>query len=835
MSAPAVDLLADGSHPHDAAAGVFTSCLHCGAALGGVAREEARDGFCCAGCRTVHGLIRRGGLSRYYALRGAQGVPVPAARPGADDAWVEPQAARVAASAGLCEVALDLQGVHCTACVWLVDALFRRQQGGARVLVNPALGTLDLVVSPAFDLRAFVREIGQFGYRVGPRAKAGETTPAASGGLLLRMGVTVALAMNSMIFALSLYLGLEQGPTWDLMHTAGWLLAASAVIVGGSVFIGSAWRALRRGVLHMDVPIALGIVLAFAGSTWSYFYGDRRASYFDTITIFIALMLVGRWLQERVLERNRRALLADDGVHGLLARRVDAEGRVTLVPCGELRKGDELLVAPGDLLPVDATLDEDAASFSLDWITGEAAPRTFTRGETVPAGAFDASVHAARVRLNTDFGDSPLVALLRAPRPRDVDGARATPWWQRLASAYVGSVITVASLGALAWWLATRDLGRTLDVTTAVLVVTCPCALGIATPLAYELVHAGLRRAGLYVRASGFLDRARTVRRVVFDKTGTLTSGVLGLTGVDATGSPDGEAPLAGIDDVECAVLTAMVSRSTHPKSVALLAILERRAARTESAPPKSANLDATPDLVVEERAGQGLRARVNEREYRVGSAGFCLSSATPDGDADLVFSVDGALRRAWRSEERLRPDAAREVARLASEGYEAWVLSGDAPPRVAALAESIGVPAARAIGGRTPEGKAAWLAAHDRADTLMIGDGLNDALVVGDAHCSGTPAVDRPFVPARSDFYFVTPGLAPVGLALRASRALHRVTTRNLCVAIAYNAGAVAICLAGWMTPWLAAALMPASSLAVIIATLASLGPRSALWKSSP
>jgi Cu2+-exporting ATPase len=196
---------------------------------------------------------------------------------------------------------------------------------------------------------------------------------------------------------------------------------------------------------------------------------------------------------------------------------------------------------------------------------------------------------------------------------------------------------------------------------------------------------------------------------------------------------------------------------------------------------------------------------------------------------------VDGALRRAWRSEERLRPDAAREVARLASEGYEAWVLSGDAPPRVAALAESIGVPAARAIGGRTPEGKAAWLAAHDRADTLMIGDGLNDALVVGDAHCSGTPAVDRPFVPARSDFYFVTPGLAPVGLALRASRALHRVTTRNLCVAIAYNAGAVAICLAGWMTPWLAAALMPASSLAVIIATLASLGPRSALWKSSP
>lgn len=835
MSAPPVGVLADAPFPAEADAGLRTGCLHCGAALGGAAPDDAHDGFCCAGCRTVHGLIRRGGLSRYYALRGAQGVPVLAARPGTDDAWVEPQAARVAASEGLCEVALDLQGVHCTACVWLIDELFRRQPGGARVLVNPALGALDLVVAPGFDLRGFVREIAQFGYRVGPRAKAGETTHAASGGLLLRMGITVALAMNSMIFALSLYLGLEQGPTWDLMHTAGWLLAASAVAVGGSVFIGSAWRALRRGVLHMDVPIALGIVLAFAGSTWSFLYGDRRASYVDTITIFIALMLVGRWLQERVLERNRRALLADDGVHGLLARRLDAQGRVALVPCGELRAGDSLLVAPGDLLPVDGTLDEDAASFSLDWITGEAAPRTFTRGETVPAGAFDASVHAARVRLSTDFADSPLVSLLRAPRPRDLDGARATPWWQRLAQAYVGGVVTVASLGALGWWLATRDLAQTLDVTTAVLVVTCPCALGIATPLAYELVHAGLRRAGLYVRASGFLDRARTVRRVVFDKTGTLTAGLLGLTGVDPRGTPDGESPLAGLDDAECAVLSAMTARSTHPKSVALLACLERRADAAETATEPTVTRDPTRELGVEERAGQGLLARVDGREYRVGAARFCLSAANPDIDADLVFSVDGALRRAWRSEERLRPDAAREVARLAREGYEAWVLSGDTPARVTALAAAIGVPAERAVGGRTPEGKAAWLAAHDRADTLMIGDGLNDALVVGDAHCSGTPAVDRPFVPARSDFYFVTPGLAPIGLALRASRALHRVTTRNLCVAIAYNAGAVALCLAGWMTPWLAAALMPASSLAVIIATLASLGPRSALWKSSP
>lgn len=811
----------------------LSACLHCGASLTGIPADHAGEGYCCAGCRTVHGLLQRGGLTRYYALRGKEGVPVEAPRAGRDAKWLEPFAERVAASEGLCEVALDMQGVHCTACVWLVDELFRRQGGGARVLVNPALGTIDLVVSSGFELSTFVREVEQFGYRLGPRAKPGDAVDQGSGGLLLRMGITLALAMNSMIFALSMYLGLERGPTWDLMHGAGYLLASAAVLVGGSVFITSAWRALRRGVLHMDVPIALGIVLAFSGSTWSYFFGESRASYFDTITIFIALMLVGRWLQERVLDSNRRALLADDGAYGLLARRVSAEGRVALVACGELRAGDTLLIAPGDLVPIDAVLEDEGASFSLDWITGEAAPRTFSRGETVPAGAFDASVRAVNVRALTDFASSPLVALLRAPRPRDVDGARSTPWWQRLATAYVSGVLALATLGAAGYWYFTHDLGRTLDVTTAILVVTCPCALGIATPLAYELVHAGLRRAGLYVRAAGFLDRAREVRRVVFDKTGTLTTGVLGLVTLDAQGAPDGTRPFAALTTGERLVLAGMTARSTHPKSAAALAALELRASEAGLALDVRA---AGAALDVQESAGAGLEARVAGVVHRLGSATWCVSEATalPE-NADLVYSVDGRVRTLLHTEERLRPDAAKEVARLEREGYEAWVLSGDGEERVAALAATVGIPRERAVGGRTPQGKSAWLAAHDRHDTLMIGDGLNDALVVGEAHCSGTPAVDRPFVPARSDFYFVTPGLAPIGLGLRASRALHRTTTRNLCAALLYNAGAVALCLAGLMSPWLAAALMPTSSLAVIFATLASLGPRSALWKPSP
>jgi Cu2+-exporting ATPase len=732
-------------------------------------------------------------------------------------------------------VALDVQGLHCAACVWVIDELFRRREGAAEVVVNPGAGTLDLTVRRGFDLRAYVEDVEQLGYLLGPRSGVERGAPAGTSSLLLRMGLVLALAMNSMIFAFALYFGLEEegGAIARLMHAGGYVLSALAVVIGGPVFFRSAWHSLRRGVLHMDAPIALGILLAFAGASVIFFSGwlgaeaaptqaaltdgarasasaVPRAPYTDTLTVFIALMLVGRWLQERVLERNRRALLADDGADGMLTRRV-RDGSVETVACREIRAGDELLVTPGDVVPVDGSLLDARARCALDWISGEPAPRTFTQGQTVPAGATNAGERALRVTAATDFAASPLVHLLRRPPLRDVDGARATPWWQRLATAWVVGVVATATLGGVGWWLASRDFGTTLDVVVAILVVTCPCALGIATPLGYEVVQAALRRAGLYVRTTGFLDRARGVRKVVFDKTGTLTTGALRVAD---------PGPLARLSPEDRAALEAMVVRSGHPKSVAVAAALR---ALGGGAPGFRADLD------VVEVPGRGLELLLDGRRYRFGAPGW---AAPAQADADLVFGRDGAPLAALRTEEELRADAAAEVARLRREGYETFILSGDAQERVDALARTLGVPAANALGDRTPEAKAAWVAANDHGDALVVGDGLNDALALGGATCSGTPAIDRPYLPARSDFWFVTPGLAPIGEALRASHALARTVRRNLCVAVAYNVVAVGLCLAGAMTPWLAAILMPASSLAVIGATLLSLRPVRRAWR---
>ncbi len=359
-----------------AAIATHAACLHCGLPVGAGGEND----FCCRGCAAVYALLDSEHLERSYAFRRGAGVPVAetdafgatpvARRPrGAppERRWPYPDT-------------LDVQGLRCVGCVWLVEELFRRAHGGEHVEVNPSLGRVDLVVQPDFDLRAFVSSVERFGYLFGPPVKRAD---AASNDLLWRLGVCAAIAMNSMIFAIAMYAGLRRGPLFDLFTALNFGFGAVAVLVGGTVFFRSAWRAVRQGMLHLDLPIALGIAMAFAGSVYSYAARRSEAAYFDTLDVFITLMLLGRWLQERVVERDRAWLLASDGTDSLLARRV-VQGRLEVVPCARLKRGDALLVAPGDLVPVDARLERGPATFSLDWIVGESRPRSYEQGEIVP-------------------------------------------------------------------------------------------------------------------------------------------------------------------------------------------------------------------------------------------------------------------------------------------------------------------------------------------------------------------------------------------------------------------------------------------------------------------
>ena len=469
------------------------ACLHCRLPL----PTGCPSDFCCRGCEAVHALLADAGLSRYYDLGGGEGHPVASVQ-GVDHKWLEPIANRLAAQPpGLTRVTLDVQGLHCSACVWLLDEIFQRAPSSAGILVNPSVGSVELTIGPDFPLTQYVTDIEAFGYRFGPPLKA-NADRGASSDLLWRMGLCIAIAMNTMIFGFAVYCGLPEGRVFRLFHALDFGLSFVSVMVGGTVFFRSAWQALRRRVLHLDLPIALGIALVFTSSTYTYLTRGGTTSYFDTLNVFIALMLVGRFLQERVLAKNRAYLLASEGAEGLYTRRITGND-VTLVRCMEIAEGDTLLVGHQDLVPVECQLlgDQDSV-FSLDWINGESAPRTFSPGDLVPAGAFCQDTRAATMRAALAFDASAVVSLLRASTRREHELARSTPWWKRLTSLYVASVLVIAAGGFAGWILVTHDLARTLDVVAGVLIVTCPCAFGIAVPLAYELAQARLRRVGLF-------------------------------------------------------------------------------------------------------------------------------------------------------------------------------------------------------------------------------------------------------------------------------------------------------------------------------------------------
>ncbi len=780
------------------------ACQHCRTPL---PREAGSDRFCCNGCRQAYALLSEAGLGRYYDL--LSGVSTPGETTPGNFQWLEPllaSARELAPNPRRISLTLDAQGLHCAGCVWLLQALFRRREGGFHLDVNPGLGRLTLTFDPdRFDLTSYLNDLAQVGYRTGPPVRDGRST---SDGLGLRLGITFAIAMNAMALSAAHYFGLEAHDEANLFVLFGWVnlaLSTAAFLIGAPVFIKGAYEALKRRAFHLDLPIALGLVLAFGGSVALFFSDTPERAYFDTLDIFIALMLLGRFAQRRFLERNRRLLLDDDGFESTRLRTLDTDGLITLLPVQRLSAGTRFLLAPGELVPVGATLADTRgpADFSLAWVTGESDPVTHAPDQVIPAGAHLLGANARVAQAREPFATSGLHDLLRRPTAHGLgdDDRRPDAFWHRVTTLYVLIVLLAAATAAIAWYL--RDPSRVLDVTTAILVVTCPCAIGLATPLAYELANNRLRRIGLHTRRPGLLDRARHLRTVIFDKTGTLTLGDLALDNVDA---------LDSLSERDRHDLSQMVMRSNHPKSRAL----------ADALPPITLDLGAD----ITEIAGLGLVYRQADRELHL--------AASPDG-RDVSFTsksehLDSQIIANFTFREILRADARAEVARLLDLGLEVHLASGDAHERALSIARELRIPEGNVHARMSPEDKAELVKSFEArhpGSTLMLGDGINDALAFSAATLAGTPAIDRPTLPARADFFLTTRGLGPLSALILESRLVRDVTTRNLVLALFYNGLGLFAALMGWLSPVVCAVAMPASSLLTLALTIGSSRPQ--------
>ncbi len=793
--------------------GVRPVCKHCGAPVpdrvavtsGGGERDDGR--FCCAGCAYVYRLIHDEGLEGFYEIKDSAIPPVDAAL-AADGAWGWLREAQTAAEAAVptggagraAELILGVQGLSCAACVWLIERLHSRQPGAGRIEVNALTGRARLVwaAGSGFDAVELARTLQRFNYVLGAagaeeggKAAAGRAGEPEGRALARRVGLCAAFAMNVMLFTLPAYFGLATGERFTrLFETLAMAFATLSLLAGGGFFLGRAWRALRERMVHLDLPIALGIVGAYAGSVYGWATANPENQYFDFVSGFILLMLVGRWAQVAAVERNQRRLLRSQPV----AERVRVwrgEGWIEVAP-ESLAVGERIVVAGGQFVPVEGVLAEAAGSpeFNLSWITGEAESRSFEAGRRVPAGARYLGPGTAELRVTSPWAGSllaQLVAPVQVARKREL-------LLERVIQIYLVVILTTAAAAGAGWWLATADAAHTGAVVISVLVVSCPCALGLAFPLAEEWASVALRRRGVFVRSADVWTRLGGIKRVVFDKTGTLTLETPALRNPEVLDQLDGEMRAA---------LLALVQDNPHPVGRALHEALLLRGA------------GAALGGVVEETVGHGVRLG----EWTLGRAEWAAESAAGAGQwmGDAVLARAGRVVARFTFVDAVRTDAADEVAALRARGLAVAILSGDEQLKVARLAAAIGVGEADALGGLSPQEKAAWVEAHEPAATLMLGDGANDSLAFDRAGCRGTPVLHRGVLTEKADFYYLGRGVGGVRLLLEVD-AMRRSTQMALLIfMIAYNLAAVGLAVAGLMNPLFAAVLMPLSSLATL------------------
>lgn len=774
-------------------------CQHCGTPVPSLALDAR---FCCAGCAYVHELLVTEGLGKFYELRGGTALPpvAPDALRARDDEWLQEQVAAAEAAAGpggTAHLDLAVQGLTCVGCVWLMEKVFHSEPGAMHLDVHVARGEAHLEwQAGGWDLPAYARRLQRFGYLVGPAGERGNTS-VQSAGFGRRVGLCGAFAMNAMAFSLPGYLGMGKDfifASWfDIVAACS---ATLSVLVGGSYFMERSVNSLRQGILHMDTPIALGILLAWLGSLAGWLAGVAGLKYFDFVGVFVFLMLAGRWLQQGMVERNRRRLLAASAVPGWV-RVVGPEGQEKRMGLDEVAVGDLLRIPSGSICPVGGVLTSSEASLSLEWINGESAAVARSAGQAVPSGAVNIGLGLVEVRAAEVWKESLLCRLNAATGQ---EGSRAIS--SRFLAGYLMVVLALGVIGAAVWWFSGHGMVTALQVMISVFVVSCPCALGVAVPFADDLAASRMARLGVFVRAGSLWTRLLQVRKVVFDKTGTLTMENPVLAN---------PAEVTGMTPEARTALRKIVSSNLHPVSRSLFDALG----------PDAAFDDAAGVEGIEEIAGQGLRwTGPDGRVWALGRPGWVevgSCAGKPVKPSDAWFTCDGRWLAGFRFTDSLRPESVEACEALRERGCKLYLLSGDREAKVAAVAGQLHMPVTHWQAEMTPEGKAARVRQMNHGDTLFIGDGANDVLALEAALCAGSPVTGRNFLEHRADFYFLGNCLRFMPELLQMAVVRSRAVRRVLGFALAYNAVAVALSLAGWMSPLLAAVLMPLSSLVTL------------------
>lgn len=777
-------------------------CRHCSNSF--LPRFEAEH-FCCGGCRAVYELVHVSGFDTFYELLGRgtlQPAELTALPKGVEStleeaiATAEENAAEQGDSAFL---RLRVSNLSCTACVWLIDRLFQESEGAIKISMDTNRATLTLWWDPGcFDAIAFIRQLHRFGYPASP-LEADDELPGESSSLVTRLGVTAGLAMNTMAFTLPTYLGMEANDALArLFAMVTFASATLALAVGGSYFFQRAWTAVKLRVLHMDIPISIGLAAAYLGSLIGLAFNIEGMIYFDFVAIFACIMLSGRWLHLRVLERNRLQLRARE--RNLTAvYRIDSEGEKVKVNLKDLEAWQVIEIPPGAIVPTAAQLAEGSARFRLDWINGEPDPVTFEAGQEIPAGARNEGVDSIQMITREPFAGSLLERLLQTDAQADSPDSPGTvdSAFSRILRYYLATVLLLAFAGGAAWLTFSRDIAIALQVTVSVLVVSCPCALGLALPLVDEIVASKLKSSGIFLKHNSLWSRLRRIRMIAFDKTGTLTEPERRLHNPEV---------LDTLSDEEIHALRCLTYANSHPVGKALREILTSRFGSGGTAPKATTS----------EESGKGISCVIDDDLWRLGRGDWATTSS--ESGACVLRRNDTLVAR-FDIRESVRDGAIEQLRQLRKSGYKLNLLSGDPDSeRVSRTAHILGLQPEEVHCDLSPEEKAQRVTSEPDKSVLFIGDGGNDSLAFRAAEACGSPATGIRALEDQADFVFTGRGFHAIGLLHDTARRRRLFVTTIFTAAITYNLIAVGLCLAGMMNPLLAAILMPLSSIATTV-----------------
>jgi Cu2+-exporting ATPase len=701
---------------------------------------------------------------------------------------------------GSAELTLVVQNLHCPSCISTIEGAVEGLPGLDRARVNLGTRRLKLQWNPqATTAEPLLAAVAARGYRLVPldpeqleSAEAGETRE-----LLRALAVAGFAAGNVMLLSVSVWSGLaeDMGPaTRALMHWVSALIALPAVAYAGRPFFRSALAALRGGRTNMDVPISLAVALA-AGMSLSETLRGGEQVYFDAAITLLFFLLIGRFLDLRLRGRARSAAENLTALRATAATVIDAAGNLTSLPITRLVPGMTVAVAPGERIPVDGTVCLGRSEVDTSLLTGESLPRPALPGGEVFAGTVNGG-GALRITVTKPADASLLAEIVRLMESAEQGRDRYVRLADRVARRYAPAVHILAA-GTLVGWLAFSTLPwqGALMHAIAVLIITCPCALGLAVPAVQIAAVGRLMKRGVLVKSADALERLAAVDTLVFDKTGTLT-----------TGRPELQ-NLRQIPAADLALAAAMAAESRHPLARALC----------RAAGPRPAL-----GVAVSEHPGDGLEAEIGGELLRLGRRGWCgIAETEGDADADaaameLWLAGPGRSPRRFTFRDALRPDAAAVIARLQDDGYKVALLSGDRSAVVAALAAELGIADWR--GDCRPADKIARLEAlaAEGRKTAMIGDGLNDAPALAAAFASLSPAEAADVSQIAADIIFQGERLAPLAEALATARRARRLVLQNFGLAMGYNLIAVPIAVAGFVTPLIAAVAMSSSSIIV-------------------